>query len=179
MLTHRFSVSTTASTASSNIGRAIAVGLGCAAMATATLFGTSAVAQTATTTPTTVKASDLKIGVADSRLGPVLTDASGLTLYIFSPDRFNVSNCEGQCLANWPPFLLPKGKTLSDIEIPSSLRRSKLGVAMRENGTAQVTYNGWPMYTWVRDAKTGDVTGQAVGGVWWIFTDDGRISTAR
>jgi predicted lipoprotein with Yx(FWY)xxD motif len=158
------------------------IAAGCLTVAAATMFSTSALAQTspATTAPaTTVKASTLAIRVQDSKLGPVLADASGLTLYMYSPDRYNVSVCEGQCLAAWPPFMLPKGKTLSDIEIPSSLRRSKLGVAMRENGTAQVTYDGWALYTWVRDSKAGDVTGQAVGNIWWVFTEDGRISSAR
>jgi predicted lipoprotein with Yx(FWY)xxD motif len=177
-----FSVRPSAQLSHRSLGRIGAVVVGCVAMASAIMASTTAGAQTAPATtapPTTVKASSLSIVVHESKLGRVLADSSGLTLYMFNPDRPNVSNCEGACLTAWPPFMLPKGKTLSDIEIPATLRRSKLGVAMRENGTAQVTYDGWPLYTWVRDAKIGDVTGQAVGGVWWVFTEDGRISTAR
>jgi predicted lipoprotein with Yx(FWY)xxD motif len=31
-----------------------------------------------------------------------------------------------------------------------------------------VTYNDKPLYTFVGDTKSGDTTGQAVGGVWYI-----------
>jgi predicted lipoprotein with Yx(FWY)xxD motif len=119
------------------------------------------------------------VGVRDSKLGSILTDDAGMTLYMFTPDRRNVSNCEGPCLTAWPPFMLKTGESLDDVAIPSNLRRSLLGVAMRFDGSRQVTYNGWPLYYWARDKVAGDVTGQWVGGVWFVLNADGVPNTVR
>ena len=37
----------------------------------------------------------------------VLTDAKGMTLYIWDKDAVGVSNCYDQCAVNWPPILVP------------------------------------------------------------------------
>lgn len=47
-----------------------------------------------------------------------------------------------------------------------------LGVISRADGTSQITYNGWPLYYWVKDAKPGDTTGQNVGNVWFVADPD-------
>ncbi len=117
--------------------------------------------------------------VRDSKLGQILTDEAGMTLYMFTPDRRNVSNCEGGCLAAWPPFMLKTGESLDDVVVPTNLRRSQLGVAMRFDGSRQVTYGGWPLYYWARDKVAGDVNGQSVGGVWFVLNADGTPTTTR
>ena len=43
-------------------------------------------------------------------------------------------------------------------------------------GTKQVTYNGSPLYTFIRDQKPGDTLGQglnAAGGLWWVVSPAG------
>ncbi len=35
-----------------------------------------------------------------------------------------------------------------------------------------MTYNSWPLYTWVKDKVPGDTTGQGVGGKWFVVTPD-------
>jgi predicted lipoprotein with Yx(FWY)xxD motif len=156
------------------------------AAATITIAGSAAVIASspnvgAQTTPTTTAAAAKApaIKLADSRLGRILVDGDGLSLYMFVPDRPNVSNCEGQCLVAWPPVLLPAGKTLSDIDLGDGLRRVSLGIAMRENGTRQITYNGWPLYYWFRDTKPGDVLGQWVNNIWFVINDTGVPITPR
>ena len=119
------------------------------------------------------------VTVRDSKLGQILTDDAGMTLYMFTPDRRNVSNCEGGCLAAWPPFMLKTGESLNDVAVPDNLRRSQLGVAMRFDGSRQVTYGGWPLYYWARDKVAGDVTGQGVGGVWFVLNAVGTPTTTR
>ncbi len=133
-------------------------------------------AQSATTT---VAAKPIKLGIRTSALGPIMVDGSGMSLYMFAPDRYNVSVCEGQCLTAWPPVMLQPGQSLSSIELSGGLRYSKLGYALRENGSRQVTYNGWPLYYWFRDAKPGDTLGQWVGNVWWVLSDEGVPNTGR
>ena len=119
------------------------------------------------------------IAVKDSKLGPILTDGAGMSLYMFTPDRRNVSNCEGGCLAAWPPIMLKAGESLDDVVLEGNLRRSLLGVAMRFDGSRQVTYNGFPLYYWARDKVAGDVTGQWVGNVWFVLNGDGAPNSAR
>jgi predicted lipoprotein with Yx(FWY)xxD motif len=136
---------------------------------------------TAQTTPSTTAATakPIKLGIGDSSLGRIMVDASGMTLYMFAPDRYNVSVCEGQCLTAWPPVMLRASQSLADVELSGGLRRSKLGVAMREDGSRQVTYNGWALYYWFRDTKPGDLLGQWVNNIWWVLSEEGVPNTAR
>jgi predicted lipoprotein with Yx(FWY)xxD motif len=125
------------------------------------------------------KAAPITLKVSESKLGRIMTDGEGLTLYMFTPDSRNVSVCEDRCLAAWPPLMLKAGQTIDDVKLENGLRRSKLGVAMRFDGSRQVTYDGWPLYYWFRDAKAGDTTGQWVGNVWFVLTETGNPSVAR
>lgn len=139
-------------------------------------------AQTATTTAPTTTVPTRKgptINIADSRLGRILVDGEGLSLYMFTPDRRNVATCDGQCLQVWPPVVLTGTQTLDSVTLGSGLRRSQLGIAVRPDGTRQVTYNGWALYYWFRDAKPGDVLGQWVNNIWFVMSDDGFPIGAR
>ncbi len=101
----------------------------------------------------------------NDELGAFLVDGAGMTLYVFANDEPGVSNCSGDCLANWPPLLVEEGvqPTLAE-GIPG-----RLGVIQRpDDGTFQVVYNGMPLYYWVNDAAPGDTTGHNVGDVWFV-----------
>ncbi len=101
----------------------------------------------------------------NDELGSFLVDGQGMTLYVFANDRPGVSNCTGDCLANWPPLLVAEGQqpTLA-AGIPG-----RLGVIQRpDDGTFQVVYNGMPLYYWVNDKQPGDATGHNVRGVWFV-----------
>jgi len=100
----------------------------------------------------------------DPDLGTIFTDNEGMTLYIFLKDVPNSgeSTCYDQCAENWPIFTAEEPLTLPD-GVPG-----ELGTIERTDGTMQVTYNGWPLYYWVKDQAPGDVTGQGVGDVWYV-----------
>ena len=98
------------------------------------------------------------IGKRDTALGEVLTDASGMTLYIFDKDVDGVSACYAQCAVNWPPVLASANAMADD----------DFGLTKRNDGTMQWTYYGMPLYLWINDAKPGDTTGDGVGGVWHV-----------
>ncbi|MEX2541740.1 MAG: hypothetical protein WD314_08020 [Trueperaceae bacterium] len=99
----------------------------------------------------------------DPALGHFLTGPNGMTLYVFSNDAPGTSNCYDQCATNWPPLLTESEEpVVTPLAIPG-----EFGVTERNDSGRQVTYNGWPLYYWVRDQDVGDTTGQAVGGVWW------------
>ena len=107
----------------------------------------------------------LALTMATTPLGSILVDGTGMTLYMFTKDAAGMSACEGQCLVNWPPLLgVPtEGPGVDD---------SKLGSFTRTDGSVQATYNGWPLYYWIKDAAPGDTTGQNVQGVWYVLDSD-------
>jgi len=100
---------------------------------------------------------------SDAKLGTILTDAKGMTLYRFTKDEPNVSNCYDQCAQNWPPLLVTSGGPIA----PTGLAGT-LALTTRKDGSKQVTYNGMPMYYWAKDSKPGDTTGQGVGNIWFV-----------
>ena len=114
-------------------------------------------------------------------LGTVLVDGSGLTLYMFEPDKQSGnSTCYGSCANGWPPLLLPSGAT-SPVA-GGSAKPSLLGTTKRTDGTVQVTYNRWPLYLWVGDSQPGQATGQALnnlGGLWYVLNPAGAVITAK
>lgn len=95
-------------------------------------------------------------------LGTFLTDAEGMTLYMFTKDEPGKSNCSGDCLANWPAFVASDPLTLPD-GVPGELTQ-----ITRDDGTQQVAYNGMPLYSFAADAAAGDTNGQGVGDVWFV-----------
>jgi predicted lipoprotein with Yx(FWY)xxD motif len=100
----------------------------------------------------------------DPAVGHILTGPNGMSLYVFGNDEPSKSNCYDQCAVNWPPLLIETDQALvSPLAIPG-----EFGVSERTDGGRQVTYNGWPLYYWVRDQNVGDTTGQSVGDVWWV-----------
>jgi predicted lipoprotein with Yx(FWY)xxD motif len=64
----------------------------------------------------------------------------------------------------------------------AGLAASKLATIIRSDGTRQVTYNGHPLYLFVKDQKPGDVKGQGVtafGAAWFALSPSGdQISGA-
>ena len=116
--------------------------------------------------------SGTRINVAKTRLGRVLVDSKGITLYDFPPDKGTASVCYGACAALWPP-LLTHGRPVAG----PGVRTSLLGTTKRKDGKVEVTYAGHPLYYFVTDRKPGDLTGQGVdqfGGPWWVISPAGK-----
>jgi predicted lipoprotein with Yx(FWY)xxD motif len=99
----------------------------------------------------------------DPALGAILTNADGMTVYLFTPDtESDESYCYDKCAENWPPVQASDNMTLP-AGVPGTL-----GSFDRTDGVKQATYNGIPLYFWAKDTKPGDATGQGVGGVWFV-----------
>lgn len=92
--------------------------------------------------------------------GSYLANASGFTLYTYTNDVPNSgkSTCYSSCAANWPIFYT------ANISVSQGLNASNFGVITRTDGTKQTTHNGYPLYFFVSDHKSGDVNGNNVGG---------------
>ena len=113
-----------------------------------------------------------QVKLAKTRLGPILVDSKGITLYDFVKDKGTTSVCYGACAALWPP-LLTTGKPVAGPGVHASL----LGTTKRKDGKLEVTYGGHPLYYFVTDRKPGQTTGQGVnqfGGPWWVLTSAGK-----
>lgn len=105
--------------------------------------------------------------------GPVLTDGAGYTLYIYVFDRQGPSTCFSVCAAEWPPLVLPPG-VRHPVAGPG-VKAALLGTTRRGKGTLQVTYNRWPLYTYLDDAP-GQATGQGEGmGAWYLISTNGTV----
>jgi predicted lipoprotein with Yx(FWY)xxD motif len=112
--------------------------------------------------------------VQNASLGSILVDSRGMTLYRFTPDQPNVSNCNGQCATVWPPLLLAQGNPVAG---PGAA--GTLGVITRQDGGRQVTYNGLPLYIYSLDTKPGDVNGQGVQNIWYVVkTTDSAMAAS-
>jgi len=79
-----------------------------------------------------------------------------------------VSNCNADCLANWPPVEASGSPTAGDGVT------AELGTIDRDDGTTQLTVNGFPAYFFAGDQAAGDTNGQGVSDVWWVFGADGE-----
>jgi len=100
------------------------------------------------------------------RTTTVLTTPLGRTLYYFTPDSSTKVACTGGCAQTWPPLLATTATPTASPSLPG-----KLTVLDGANGK-QILYNGHPLYTYVRDAASGDANGQGVGGKWFVATPD-------
>jgi predicted lipoprotein with Yx(FWY)xxD motif len=112
------------------------------------------------------------IDVGSTRLGQVLVDAKGRTVYVFAADSGTQSTCNSTaCVQYWPPVL-----TTGAPQAGTGVNASLLGTTARQDGTTEVTYAGHPLYYFISDKKAGDVTGQridAFGGPWYVVSPDG------
>ena len=113
------------------------------------------------------------VAVADNgKLGKILVDGSGKTLYLFARDTSTASTCYDACATFWPPLL-----TKDTPKAGSGVNTSLLGTTKRSDGTLEVTYAGHPLYYVITDHNPGDASGQAVnnfGAPWYVLGPDGN-----
>ncbi len=98
--------------------------------------------------------------IADTSKGKALVDAKGMTLYTFDKDTAGKSTCNGTCAQNWPPLTAAADAKAS----------GDWSVLKRDDGSMQWAYKGKPLYTWIKDTKAGEVTGDGVNQVWHVAT---------
>jgi predicted lipoprotein with Yx(FWY)xxD motif len=107
------------------------------------------------------------VALADTSLGSVLVGANGMTLYAFTADTANTSNCTGNCASNWPALTSATAPTVGTGLDASSFKTI--------SGTNQVTVNGQPLYYFAGDKAAGDTNGQGVASKWYVVGADGKM----
>ena len=91
----------------------------------------------------------------------VLATPAGATLYTFDKDTAGSgkSACNGQCATNWPPLPAQASDAAS----------GDWSIVTRDDGSRQWAFKGQPLYTYAKDAKAGDTTGDGKGNVWHLI----------
>ncbi len=107
-----------------------------------------------------------------SKLGTMLAAGPNkLTVYLFEADKGGRSACSGACAKAWPP-VTTSGKP----QASGSAVSAELGTITRSDGTKQVTYDGHPLYFFVKDGDAGDAYGEgskAFGADWYVVAPSG------
>lgn len=132
-------------------------------LATAALVVTAGLAAAST--------SATSVGTTQTKLGRILVDGHGRSLYLFDRDARGRSSCYGGCAGEWPPLLV-SGKPHAS----SGAKASLLGRTKRRDGRWQVTYKGHPLYTFSGDASKGQTNGEGLddfGGWWYVVSPAG------
>jgi len=96
--------------------------------------------------------------IADSAKGKILATAQGMALYTFAKDSRGNSACTAGCAALWPPLAA----------MPSDKASGAFSIFRRADGTLQWAYQGSPLYTFARDTKPNQVSGDGFNNVWHV-----------
>ncbi len=117
-----------------------------------------------------------------SGLGTVLVNQKGQTLYMLTSEKGGKITCTASngCLQAWPEINLPGGVTAA--KAGSGVKAPLLGTVKGGAGKTEVTYNGWPLYTFVGDSSAGTAKGQGItnfGGTWYVLNTSGNPVTAK
>jgi predicted lipoprotein with Yx(FWY)xxD motif len=113
----------------------------------------------------------ISVGTAQSKLGRILVDGHGRSLYLFDRDSRGKSSCYGGCAGEWPPLI-----AAAKPHAASGAKASLLGRTKRRDGRWQVTYKGHPLYTFSGDASKGQTNGEGLddfGGWWYVVSPAG------
>ncbi|MGO9963316.1 MAG: hypothetical protein ACLPUG_07820 [Acidimicrobiales bacterium] len=100
-----------------------------------------------------------------AKYGEVLANSAGFSLYVLSTESTGKLHCTSSaCLSGWPPLLVAKNTMIT---VGAGVK-GKVSHVTR-GSKWQVTYNGWPVYTFVGDSGPGKSDGEnivAFGGTW-------------
>jgi predicted lipoprotein with Yx(FWY)xxD motif len=112
--------------------------------------------------------SDAKSTVVSSadkaKVGSVIVDAQGRTLYRFTAEAQGVPVCTGDCVGTWPPALASSA---------TGLPKHVATVKRPDGGQLQLTYDGHPLYRYAGDQSKSDANGEGVGGQWFVVKAGG------
>ena len=119
-------------------------------------------------TGSTGRSSDAVATAEASGVGTVVVNGDGFTLYYLKTDAHSEVTCTGDCAQTWPPDLVTA--------VPDAAGLSgQLGTIANPAGGMQLTYEGWPLYTYTGDSAPGQANGEGIGGVWFAMTPKGPV----
>jgi predicted lipoprotein with Yx(FWY)xxD motif len=127
-----------------------------------TTAGAGGSGTTAAATATTAAAGMATVSVGTAtKVGQVLVDKDGHTLYTFDPENTGKIVCASGCTSLWPPLTVTGGQPVAGPGV------SGLATVSRPEGSTQVTFNGHPLYRFANDTAPGQAKGDGFGGGIW------------
>ena len=110
-------------------------------------------------------------------LGVVLVNPAGRTLYVFMKDAHRRVTCTkaNGCQSFWPPL---KWKSAGKPKAAGAAKSTLLAWDKDPGGGKVVTYNHWPLYTFVNDSAAGQAKGWNTnlnGGKWYVISASGKV----
>lgn len=115
----------------------------------------------------------------DGTLGNYLVDSGGHTLYSFANDADGKNNCSGGCATSWPAY---EGSGLTVDRLGAGLDLSDFGSTASSTGGTQLTYKGWPLYSFSPSGTpeaAGQLSGEGIAGIWFAAKPDYSIMLAN
>jgi len=112
--------------------------------------------------------------VSSAKFGMVLVGANGHTLYRYTPDSKGVNRCTSvpACAKYWPRLLV---KSSVKPAAGAGVNASLLGTIKATSTMRQVTYGGFPLYTFTGDTKAGQVNGEGFLKTWYVVNTKGAL----
>jgi predicted lipoprotein with Yx(FWY)xxD motif len=92
--------------------------------------------------------------MSKTSMGKAWVDDKGMALYTFDKDKGGKSMCNDKCAVAWPPLAVA-----ADAKAAGNWT-----IVARDDGSKMWAYDGHPLYTFVKDTKAGEVTGDNVNG---------------
>ncbi|HET7409633.1 MAG TPA: hypothetical protein VFJ13_05490 [Paracoccaceae bacterium] len=131
--------------------------------------------------PVAAESEQVVLGSRDTEeYGVFIADDTGRPVYMFTTDEQGMgeedvaqSSCYDACAEAWPPVTSPVKPLAEDMA-----NETLISAFEREDGSNQVTYNGWPLYYFVKDQGSEMPTGQDVqgfGGEWYLLQPNGEL----
>lgn len=157
------------------VGLSLSLAAGCSRNETSSPTTTGRYGSSGTTATvlgaTTIKPSrgTAEVRLRPTTLGQVLTDESGRTLYVYTPDGTGPPTCTGSCANAWPPYYVP-GSARSGPGVSA-----QLSTVNGPGGRRQVTVYGQPVYRFSGDTANGQTNGQSSGGIWFVLDVSGTV----
>jgi predicted lipoprotein with Yx(FWY)xxD motif len=102
-----------------------------------------------------------------AKVGRVVVDARGRTLYRFTAEAQGRPVCTGSCVSTWLPATVASASSLP----------AHVATVKRDDGALQLTYDGHPLYRYAGDSSTADANGEGVGGQWFVVKTGGASSS--
>lgn len=109
------------------------------------------------------------VRVAQTKLGRILVNGEGRTLYLYMKDRGTKSACSRRCAQVWPPATVSGAPTAGP-----GVAAAKLTTTPSADNGRQLVYYGHPLYTLSADVRPGQINGEGFLGTWFVISAAGK-----
>jgi predicted lipoprotein with Yx(FWY)xxD motif len=158
------------------VGRLTAVAIAVVTIAAAavvvialTRSSSTAAPRAATRAAAPAGAGEPSVRVAKTKLGRILVNGQGRTLYLYMKDRGAKSACSRRCSQVWPPATVSGEPTAGP-----GVAAAKLTTTRGADHRRQLVYNGHPLYTLTADVHPGQINGEGFLGTWYVISAAGN-----